>query len=96
MMSKTAALAEARSLVHIYGRGTSWTVSGPYHYDKPHGPSTEHNVDSYAKAVRTRTCWRAYIALTLMGRASANSMWFVFSTPGSLEDIVNGALKETP
>lgn len=65
-MTKTAAIAIARRHCAIWGRGTDWTVSGPYYHHRPTGPTTEHQCSSYARAVAIRTAWRARIALSLM------------------------------
>ena len=65
-MTKTAAIAIARRHCAIWGRGTSWTVSGPYYHHQPAGPSTEHQCSSYRQAVAIRTAWRAHIALALL------------------------------
>ena len=71
-MTKTAAIAIARRHCAIWGRGTSWTVSGPYYHHRPTGPSTEHQCSSYARAVAIRTVWRARIALALMLEPNAD------------------------
>lgn len=65
-MTKTAAIAIARRQCAIWGRGTDWTVSGPYYFHRPTGPSTEHQCSSYARAVAIRTAWRANIAIYLL------------------------------
>ena len=65
-MTKTAAIAIARQRCAIWGRGTDWTVSGPYYPRRPTGPTTEHQCSSYARAVAIRTSWRARIAIALM------------------------------
>lgn len=67
-ISKTAALREASRYTNIYGRGTSWTVTGPYRCSEPAGPGTSHSCDSYTKAVAARAGWTAGVALCLMGR----------------------------
>lgn len=68
-ISKTAALREASRYTNIYGRGTSWTVTGPYRCSEPDGPGTSHSCDSYTKAAACRALWTAEVALCLMGRA---------------------------
>ena len=65
-MHKTAAIAIARRHCAIWGRGSSWTVSGPHRSSEPAGPTTEHQCSSYARAVAIRTAWRARIALALL------------------------------
>ena len=65
-MTKTAAIAIARSRCAIYGRGTSWTVSGPYYHNQPAGPTAENHCSSYSRAVAIRTAWRASIAISLL------------------------------
>lgn len=66
-LSKTAAIRESSGVGSISGRGTSWQVYGPYHVTNLRGPSTCINTDSYAKARRVATQWRAEVALALMG-----------------------------
>lgn len=67
--SKTAALAKARTAVSApIGRGTSWTIYGPYRYADISGPSTEGNDSSYPASAARRARWVARIALALMGR----------------------------
>ena len=74
-MSLTKAIRESAGYVSIHGRGTSWTVIGPHKVLNlgPHkvlnlgGPTTSWNCDSYPKARRCATQWRAEIALVLMG-----------------------------
>lgn len=65
-MNKTNAIKEAMRHGVITGRGRSWTVWGPYYCDRPSGPSTGIQRDSYAKAVVLRSKWRADIAISLM------------------------------
>ncbi len=64
-ITKTAAIREAASHVHIWGGDTNWTIVGPY--AELDGPSTEMGVSNYAMAVAVRTRWVARIALDLMG-----------------------------
>ena len=67
--SITAAIMEAGTFVNKpSGRGTSWTLYGPYRLNDLHGPSTSVNYDRYQKAVAGRTIWVAQIALSLMGK----------------------------
>jgi len=67
--SITAAIKEARTFVNQpSGRGTSWTLYGPYRLNDLHGPSTSLNYDNYRKAVEGRTIWVAQIAVALMGK----------------------------
>lgn len=77
LMSKTAAIREATGYVSIAGSGTSYHVYGPYDSGNPRGPSTEVTADSYSKALRIRTAWRARIALALMGRLDADTRYDV-------------------
>lgn len=66
-MSLTKAIRESAGYVSIHGRGTSWTVIGPHKVLNLGGPTTSWNCDSYPKARRCATQWRAEIALVLMG-----------------------------
>jgi len=66
-LSKSAAIRESAGVGNISGRGTSWQVFGPYRVTEPTGPSTAITADSYAKARRIATQWRAEVALCLMG-----------------------------
>lgn len=91
-MSKTAAIREAAEHVSIWGKGTSWTVCGPYRYADLRGPSTEVSADSYAKAAWVRTKWRARIALTLMGQLTDDADWIIEDSQGDLRTIVNRAV----
>lgn len=67
-MSLTKAIRESAGYVSIHGRGTSWTVIGPHKVLNLGGPTTSWNRDSYPKARRCATQWRAEIALVLMGK----------------------------
>jgi hypothetical protein len=69
-LSKTAAIREARRAVGrpIRVSSTSYQVYGPYRASEPNGPSTQHNYDSYPKALAGRTVWVARVAVALMGR----------------------------
>lgn len=68
-MSKTAAIAEARTCVSKPHRrsATDYVVYAPYYDNKPSGPSTELQSDSYSKALARRTEKVAYVALAAMG-----------------------------
>lgn len=68
-MTKTAAIAEARTCVSKPHRrsATDYVIYAPYYDDKPSGPSTELQADSYTKALARRTEKVAYIALAIMG-----------------------------
>lgn len=99
-MSKTAAIREASKYCSISGRGTSWTVYGPYRSSQPDGPSTESNADSYTKALLIRSAWRARIALHFMGRLDEDTKFAVEEAAygGSqpmtrTRDLVDAALK---
>lgn len=76
-LSKTAAIRESANAISISGRGTSWQVYGPYKVTNPSGPSTTINADSYTKARRIATKWRAKVALVLMGVWSDDVMFAV-------------------
>lgn len=101
-MSKSAAIREATGYVSIAGSGTSYHVYGPYDSGNPRGPSTEVTADSYSKALRIRTAWRARIALALMSRLDVDTRYAVDDAleyptsamvgPG-VANIVNFALK---
>lgn len=75
--TKTAAIREATGHCTIAGSGTSYRVYGPYRPANPDGPSTEVTADSYSRALRIRTAWRAQIALALMGRLDADTRYDV-------------------
>lgn len=62
------AIGESAGYVSIHGQGTSWTVIGPHKVLNLGGPTTSWNCDSYPKARRFATQWRAEIALVLMGK----------------------------
>lgn len=49
------------------GRGTSWTVIGPYYSSRIDGPYTEAHADSYWKARHIARQWRIGHALALGG-----------------------------
>jgi hypothetical protein len=68
-MSKTAAIAEARTRVSKPHRrsATDYVIYAPYCDSRPKGPSTELQSDSYPKALARRTEKVAYVALALMG-----------------------------
>ena len=76
-LSKTAAIRESANTTSISGRGTSWQVCGPHKFTNPSGPSTTINADSYTKARRIATQWRAKVALVLMGVWSEDVMFAV-------------------
>lgn len=68
-LTKTAAIREARSCVHIMRAGrTSFEIVGPYIMNRLSGPSTSMSADSWVKARRVRAVWAAEIALSLMGK----------------------------
>ena len=94
-MTKTNALKTAATYCSISGRNTSWTVYGPYsvEVDDLRGPYTEHQCDSYAKALRVLTTWRATIALSLLGKLDDDARWALEDDQsGSLRDRVNAVL----
>lgn len=66
-MSRTAAIRESAGYVSLWGGKTSWTVSGPWSVLDLSGPSTTAQTDSYTKARRIATVWRAEIVMVLMG-----------------------------
>jgi hypothetical protein len=72
-MTKTEAIRQSAQHVFIHGSRTSWTVVGPHHSDDPSGPSGEFHTDSYEKARRIATGWRALIALSLMDKLDDES-----------------------
>jgi hypothetical protein len=76
-LTKSAAIRKATGYVSIAGRGTSYHVYGPYDSGNPRGASTDRTADSYKKARRIRTAWRAKIALALMGRLDADTVYAV-------------------
>lgn len=66
-LSKTTAIAKASKSVSIHGRGTNWTIYGPYRASEPAGPYTQASASGYDEAVRRRAAWAADVALALMG-----------------------------
>jgi hypothetical protein len=66
-LSKAAAIKASAGTASIFGSGTSWQIYGPYTVTEPNGPSTSNNADSYDKARRIATQWRAEVALAMMG-----------------------------
>lgn len=99
-LSKTAAIREASTHCSISGRGTSWTIYGPYSSSNPSGPSTESHADSYPKALKIRAAWRARIALHLMGRLNDDTRFAVeeaayggSQSVSNVRDLVDAGLK---
>lgn len=85
---KTAAINQASKTVSIWGRGTSWTVCGPYSYDDPSGPCTESHCDSRAKAVRRAAAWKACVALSLMGHLTEDAHYAVdYAANGGYDSV---------
>lgn len=79
-ISKTEAMRIAAKTVSIHGSRTSWTIIGPYGYSNPKGPYTELHRDSYAKARRCATAWRARIALNLLTKFTPEMDWIIVET----------------
>lgn len=78
-MSKTAALKAAQAAcgrIHRRSR-TDYVCFVPYYDQRPDGPSTELQADSYAKAAVMRARRVADIALALMGVTQAAGRWEV-------------------
>ena len=101
-ISKAEAMRIAANAVSIHGSRTSWTIVGPYKNSDPRGPSTELHVDSYAKARRSATAWRARIALNLLAEFTTEMDWIIFEKiedkvmfgdPITLRKLVNIGLK---
>ncbi len=97
-LSKTAAIRESANVISIGISGTSWQVYGPYKLNNPSGPSTTINADSYTKARRIATQWRAEVALVLMGVWSDDVMFAVEDHDhhyggGTLADYITAGLK---
>ena len=97
-LSKTAAIRESAKAISISGRGTSWQVYGPYKFTNPSGPSTTINADSYTKARRIATQWRAKVALVMMGVWCEEVMLAVefhdhHHDGGKLADYITAGLK---
>lgn len=84
-ISKAEAMRIAAKSVSIHGRRTSWTIVGPYRYCDPKGPYTQLHRDSYAKARRCATAWRARIALNLLTKFTPEMDWVIVET---IEDKV--------
>ncbi len=89
-MSKTAAIKEARPMVGISGRHTSWQITGPYDCANPDGPNTTRNADSYQRAAQCRATWVAEIALNLMGVPMRDADGFPVEVEagGNIDEIV--------
>jgi hypothetical protein len=89
-VSKSAAITQAAKTVSIWGRGTSWTVCGPYRYEKPSGPCTESQCDSREKAMRRAAAWKACVALSLMGKLTEDAHYAVdYAANGGFDQIGN-------
>ena len=95
-LSKTAAIKEARPMVGIAGRHTSWHITGPYDCANTDGPNTSRQRDSYDGAARCRAAWVAEIALNLMGLPMRDSDSFRvrIEEGGSINEIVNHYISE--
>lgn len=98
-LSKTAAIKATRNVASISGRGTSWQIYGPHKVTDRHGPSTQANADSYEKARRIATQWRAEVALVLMGKWDREAAMAVdyaahdHYTPKTLSDLIDAGVK---
>lgn len=77
-MNRTEAIHTASKSISIHGRGTSWTIIGPYHYGDPSGPYTETTATSHREAVRRAAEWRAGVALALLGKSSEHAQWAIY------------------
>jgi hypothetical protein len=69
-MNKATALDAARNAIgQPQGRGTSWTIYGPYYCTEEglRGPSTEMHANSYWDARAKRAEWVTYLSIQLMG-----------------------------
>lgn len=97
-LSKTVAIRAARTFVSAPHRrsSTDYVVYGPYRSSDPHGPSTEHQSDSYPRARAARSRWVARIALHLMGQLTEDARFAVedgCDSWGSIESLVDAGLK---
>ena len=95
-MTKTAAIAIARQHCAIWGRGTSWTVSGPYYWTVSgpyYGPTTEHQCSSYARAVAIRTIWRARIAISMLIEPDAEA---AYAARWAIEEVMHDPYTRVP
>lgn len=94
-MSKTAALRQARECVGKISRrsATDYVYHAPYYSDKPRGPSTECQADSYPKAAASRAQHVVAIALALMGYSSrdAHEAAYMASQDGGSADAILAA-----
>jgi hypothetical protein len=99
-MNKTQAMKTARRAVgQPQGRGTSWTIYGPYYCteDGLRGPSTELRASTYWEARAKRAEWVCYLALKLMGwteeeaDAASCTDWRDFA---SIDAIMGSALRQ--
>lgn len=102
--SKSSAIRAARSYVGrpIRVSSTSYQVYGPYRASEPNGPSTQHDYDSYPKALAGRTVWVARVALALMGRLTEDAHmaveWAAYERRGdplTVESLVEEGLAAT-
>jgi hypothetical protein len=97
-MTKTESIRTARRAIgHPCGRGTSWSVYGPYYSNAEglRGPSTEVHASSYWQARALRAQWVAYLALRLMGwdQDEADVVYCCSGDSSRIEDIIADAVK---
>jgi len=102
-MSKTAALKAAQAACgRIIRRSrTDYVCFVPYYDQKPDGPSTELQADSYPKAVAMRARRVADIALALMGlewagpwEVERTQVWFGETSARGIVDRVLAELAD--
>jgi len=102
-ISKTQAIKAARKFVSNCKRisSTNYIVYGPFDVHNPSGPTTEHQADSYTKALADRTQWVARIALAMMGRLNDQAEYAIWcyidkcygGSTGTVADIVDAGLQ---
>jgi hypothetical protein len=93
-ISKTQAIKQASYAVSLpFGRGTSWSVSGPYYGIKNlRGTRTEIQTDSYWKARLYRTQWATSLTLELLGWNWSDADRAAEEFTGSVRERVNQAI----
>lgn len=98
-LSLTAAIRESARCVSIFRFGGAWKVRGPWDINRPNGPSTEWQFDTYVKARLAATAWRAEVVLSFMDRLNYESRGAIHELeyehwgPHTLRAFVDAGLK---